>query len=222
MGKQHPQGIFSFSIANDKNSDSIYFTVGVPKILDVPYIGPTNIETLSFAAATCIVPCIFWYVRRTVERIQQYTIARREEKERLEKSKEPPVKAKNWEVKNGKLEKFIDNEILPMKQRLRKVEDPDTVAKRQAKREQIKQEQNKKGKGPLALSDDLLQNKRTGLRQTEKPKGYLDNDRDNEEHTINEDIDKLATSLEKDIKTYQLNGNGREVKEPKKSQCIIS
>jgi len=221
MGK-HPQGNFSFSVVNDKNSDSIYFTVGVPKILDVPYIGPTNIETLSLAAATCLVPCTFWSVRRTIKRIQQYNIARREEKERLEKSKEPPVKAKNWEVKNGKLEKFIDNEILPAKQRLRKVEDPDTVAKRIAKREKIKQEQSKKGKGPLALSDDLLQNKRTGLRQTEKPKGYLDNDRDNEDHTINEDIDKLATSLEKDIKTYQLNGNGREVKEPKKSQCIIS
>ena len=144
-------------------------------------------------------------------------------KERLEKSKEPPVKAKNWEVKNGKLEEFIEGEILPMKQRLRKVEDPDTVEKRQAKRENIKQEQNKKGKGPLALSDDLLQNKRTGLRQTEKPKGYLDNDREKEEHTINEDIDKLATSLEKDIKTYQLNGNGRgNDEEPKKSQCIIS
>jgi len=221
MGKQHPQGNFSFSVVNDKNSDSIYFTVGVPKILDVPYIGPTSIETISLAAATCIVPCIFWYIRRTVKRIQQYAIERREEKERLE-SKEPPVKAKNWEVKNGKLEEFIDNEILPAKQRLRKVEDPDTVAKRMAKREKIKQEQSKKGKGPLALSDDLLQNKRTGLRQTEKPKGYLDNDRDKEEHTINEDIDKLATSLEKDIKTYQLNGNGREVKEPKKSPCIIS
>jgi len=219
MGK-HPQGNFSFSVVNDKNSDSIYFTVGVPKILDVPYVGPTSIETLSFAAATCLVPCTFWYVRRTIKRIQQYNIARREEKERLEKSKEPPVKAKNWEVKNGKLEKFIDSEIIPTKQRLRKVEDPDTVAKRQAKREKIKQEQSKKGKGPLALSDDLLQNKRTGLRQTEKPKGYLDNDRDNEDHTINEDIDKLATSLEKDIKTYQLNGNGREVKEPKKSHII--
>ena len=219
MGK-HPQGNFSFSIANDKNSDSIYFTVGVPKILDVPYIGPTSLETISFAAATCIVPCIFWYVRRTVKRIQQYTIERREEKERLEKSKEPPVKAKNWEVKNGKLEEFIEGEILPMKQRLRKVEDPDTVAKRMAKREKIKQEQSKKGKGPLALSDDLLQNKRTGLRQTEKPKGYLDNDRDEKDHTIDEDIDKLATSLEKDI---QLNGNGRgNDKEPKKSQCIIS
>lgn len=219
----HPQGIFSFSIANDKNSDSIYFTVGVPKILDVPFIGPTNIETLSLAAATCIVPCIFWYVRRTVKRIQQYAIERREEKERLEKSKEPPVKAKNWEVKNGKLEEFIDREILPTKQRLRKVEDPDTVAKRQAKREKIKHEQSKKGKGPLALSDDLLQNKRTGLRQTEKPKGYLDNDRDNEEHTINEDIDKLATRLEEDIKTYQLNGNGKSRdKEKEKSQCIIS
>ena len=219
MGK-HPQGNFSFSFVNDKNSDSIYFTVGVPKILDIPYFGHTSIETLSFAAATCIVPCIFWYVRRTVKRIQQYTIARREEKERLEKSKEPPVKAKNWEVKNGKLDEFIDNEILPTKQRLRKVEDPDTVAKRQAKREKIKQEQNKKGKGPLALSDDLLQNKRTGLRQTEKPKGY--HNRDKEEHTINEDIDKLATSLEKDIKAYQ-NGNGRgKEKEPKKSQCIIS
>ena len=221
MGK-HPQGNFSFSVVNDKNSDSIYFTVGVPKILDVPYIGPTCIETLSLAAATCLVPCIFWYVRRTVKRIKQYSIERREEKERLEKSKEPPVKAKNWEVKNGKLEKFIDDEILPMKQRLRKVEDPDTVAKRQAKREKIKQEQSKKGKGPLALSDDLLQNKRTGLRQTEKPKGYLDNDRDNEEHTINEDMDKLETSLEKDIKTYQLNGNGRKIEEPKKSPCIIS
>ena len=221
MGKQ-PQGNFSFSVVNDKNSDSIYFTVGVPKILDVPYIGPTSIETISFAAATCIVPCIFWYVRRTVRRIQQYAIKRREEKERLEKSKEPPVKAKNWEVKNGKLEEFIDKEILPMKQRLRKVEDPDTVAKRQAKREKIKSEQNKKGKGPLALSDDLLQNKRTGLRQTEKPKGYLDNDRDKEEHTINEDTDKLATSLEKDIKTYQ-NGNGNsKSKEKEKSQCIIS
>jgi len=222
MGKQHPQGNFSFSVVNDKNSDSIYFTVGVPKILDVPYVGPTSIETLSFAAATCLVPCTFWYVRRTIKRIQQYNIARREEKERLEKSKEPPVKAKNWEVKNGKLEEFIDKEILPTKQRLRKVEDPDTVAKRIAKREKIKQEQSKKGKGPLALSDDLLQNKRTGLRQTEKPKGYLDNDK--EEHTIIEDIDELSTSLEKDIKTYQ-NGNGNsrgKEKEPKKSQCIIS
>ena len=164
-------GAFSINVANDISSDSILITLQLPRIVNVPYIGPTSIESIGVAIATCTVTCLILWGRRTVKRLQRYAKEREKQEERAlneQKKKEAaePVKAKQWEaVKNGKLDEFINNEINPARERLRKTEDPDTVEKRQAKRNRIKLEQKKKKSGPLGLSVDVLQNTRGGLKK---------------------------------------------------------
>ena len=209
------QGSFFINVVNDKNNTNghVYITLGIPKIVDVPYVGPTTLESICLAAATCLLPCLFWLGKRTVRRLQQFVIKeekRREDdtetEESIETKQEPPIKAKQWEVvKNGKLDEFINNEIVPAKARLRKVEDPDTVAKRQAKRDRIKQEAAKKPKGVLGLSEELLQNSRSGLRQAPDTPlaSYLNNTKE-ADRSIQDDTRTLESKLEKDSNSNKL------------------
>ena len=218
------QGSFFINVVNDKNNTNghVYITLGIPKIVDVPYVGPTTLESICLAAATCLMPCLFWLGKRTVRRLQQFVIKeekRREDdtetEESIETKQEPPIKAKRWEVvKNGKLDEFINNEIVPARARLRKVEDPDTVAKRQAKRDRIKQEAAKKPKGVLGLSEELLQNSRSGLRQAPDTPlaSYLNNTKE-ADRSIQDDTRTLESKLEKD-------SNSNKLKEAAK--CVIS
>ena len=198
---------------NDKNNTNghVYITLGIPKIVDVPYVGPATLESICFAAATCLLPCLFWLGKR-MRRLQQIVKdeKRREDdtetEESIETKQEPPIKAKQWEVvKNGKLDEFINNEIVPAKARLRKVEDPDTVAKRQAKRDRIKQEAAKKPKGVLGLSEELLQNSRNGLRQAPDTPlaSYLNNTKE-ADRSIQDDTRTLESKLEKDSNSNKL------------------
>ena len=208
------QGSFFINVVNDKNNTNghVYITLGIPKIVDVPYVGPTTLESICLAAATCLM-CLFWLGKRTVRRLQQFVIKeekRREDdtetEESIETKQEPPIKAKQWEVvKNGKLDEFINNEIVPAKARLRKVEDPDTVAKRQAKRDRIKQEAAKKPKGVLGLSEELLQNSRNGLRQAPDTPlaSYLNNTKE-ADRSIQDDTRTLESKLEKDSNSNKL------------------
>ena len=169
-------GAFSINVANDISSDSILITLQLPRIVNVPYIGPTSIQSIGVAIATCTVTCLLLWGRRTVKRLQQYAKKQEERVINEEKKKEAaePVKAKQWEVaQNGKLDEFINNEINPARERLRKTEDPDTVEKRQAKRNRIKLEQKKKKSGPLGLSVDVLQNTRGGLKKGDTPLAAL-------------------------------------------------
>lgn len=209
------QGSFFINVVNDKNNTNghVYITLGIPKIVDVPYVGPTTLESICLAAATCLMPCLFWLGKRTVRRLQQFVIKeekRREDdtetEESIETKQEPPIKAKQWEVvKNGKLDEFINNEIVPARARLRKVEDPDTVAKRQAKRDRIKQEAAKKPKGVLGLSEELLQNSRNGLRQAPDTPlaSYLNNTKE-ADRSIQDDTRTLESKLEKDSNSNKL------------------
>jgi len=84
----------------------------------------------------------------------------------IEQTKQSPVKAKKWDnktVNSTKLEEFIDT-CKDAKNGLKKVEDPDTVAKRIERRNKLREEEKVKPKGKLGLSDDLLQNARGGLK----------------------------------------------------------
>jgi len=84
----------------------------------------------------------------------------------IEQTKQSPVKAKKWDnktVNSTKLEEFIDT-CKDAKKGLKKVEDPDTVAKRIERRNKLREEEKVKPKGKLGLSDDLLQNARGGLK----------------------------------------------------------
>ena len=169
-------GAFSINVANNISSDSILITLQLPRIVNVPYIGPTSIQSIGVAIATCTVTCLLLWGRRTVKRLQQYAKKQEERVINEEKKKEAaePVKAKQWEVvQNGKLDEFINNEINPARERLRKTEDPDTVEKRQAKRNRIKLEQKKKKSGPLGLSVDVLQNTLGGLKKGDTPLAAL-------------------------------------------------
>ena len=208
------QGSFFINVVNDKNNTNghVYITLGIPKIVDVPYVGPTTLESICLAAATCLMPCLFWLGKRTVRRLQQFVIKEEKrieddtETESIETKQEPPIKAKQWEVvKNGKLDEFINNEIVPARARLRKVEDPDTVAKRQAKRDRIKQEAAKKPKGVLGLSEELLQNSRNGLRQAPDTPlaSYLNNTKE-ADRSIQDDTRTLESKLEKDSNSNKL------------------
>lgn len=236
MGKQNRQTQSAFSITHD--SDHILITLAIPKVIDVPYIGPTTIESISVAAATIIVPWLLWFGRRTVRRFQQYI---KERKKKAEEPESPVKKAKKWETKNKKLEEFMNDEINPARQRLRKVGDPDTVEMRIAKRKQIKTEQAKKPKGKLGLSSELLQNSRAGLRQGDAPlDSYLNlaNKKGKEDRSIDDELRMLEGHLEEDINTHaqlvknvkarvqMVNGenDGDENKENVESanKCIIS
>lgn len=231
------QGSFFINVVNDKNNTNghVYITLGIPKIVDVPYVGPTTLESICLAAATCLMPCLFWLGKRTVRRLQQIVKdeKRREddtETESIETKQEPPIKAKQWEVvKNGKLDEFINNEIVPAKARLRKVEDPDTVAKRQAKRDRIKQEAAKKPKGVLGLSEELLQNSRSGLRQAPDTPlaSYLNNTKE-ADRSIH-DTRTMESNLEKEINSNKLNENDKNEKKQlndtehaNAKKCVIS
>ena len=232
------QGSFFINVVNDKNNTNghVYITLGIPKIVDVPYVGPTTLESICLAAATCLLPCLFWLSKRTVRRLQQFVIKEEKrieddtETESIETKQEPPIKAKQWEVvKNGKLDEFINNEIVPARARLRKVEDPDTVAKRQAKRDRIKQEAAKKPKGVLGLSEELLQNSRSGLRQApETPlASYLNNTKE-AGRSIQDDTRTMESNLEKEIKSNNHSTDENEKKQLNDTEhanakkCVIS
>ena len=99
------------------------------------------------------------------------------------------AKAVKWESKSSnKLNEFINNEIKPGREGLRKVEDPDTPEKRKAKRDAIVEAENKKPKGKLGLTDDLLQNVRAGLR----PSTSMDDDDLQNEELANESNAKTS------------------------------
>ncbi|KAL9184667.1 hypothetical protein ACHAXT_012637 [Thalassiosira profunda] len=170
MGEQ-PQSLppGSFSIGVKSDDDHFFVTVSIPRIVDLPYLGQTSLQAIGASAAIIAVPWLWWYGRRTARRWRQYISNKREARAEALRKAESPARATKWESKSHrKLDEFMSEEIAPARQRLRKVEDPDTVAKRVAKRERIKTEQAKKPKGKLGLSDDLLTNTRGSLRKLEE------------------------------------------------------
>ena len=94
--QSHP-GKFSVGVTNDPSSEHIFITVGVPKIVDLPYVGPTTIESICIATATCVVPCLLWYGRRTYRRFKQYIKDKRDEREEKRRKAELPVKGELYE-----------------------------------------------------------------------------------------------------------------------------
>lgn len=97
----------------------------------------------------------------------------------------------------------MNKQILPAREKLRKVEDPDTVEKRHEKLNRIKKQQTKKPKGPLGLSAELLQNSRTSLRQAPNAPlaSYLDEDRD-KDRSIDDGLRILEGHMKDDIETH--------------------
>jgi len=63
-------------------------------------------------------------------------------------------------------------ECLEIKSRLRRVEDPRSIKLREKKLQKVREELKKKPKGPLGLSDDVLQNQRLSLKKTPNGKLY--------------------------------------------------
>jgi hypothetical protein len=120
---------------------------------------------LAFFVAGLTASYIIWKGHRAYRNIRNYiTDKLTSSSDRIEKAEESPVKAKKWQALNPtKLDDFIDT-CKDARKGLRRVEDPDTVAKRIEKRNKIRQEDKVKPKGKLGLSDDLLQNTREGLK----------------------------------------------------------
>mmetsp|Transcript_13836 Transcript_13836/g.22553 ORF Transcript_13836/g.22553 Transcript_13836/m.22553 type:complete len:124 (-) Transcript_13836:88-459(-) len=107
----------------------------------------------------------------------------------------------------------MSKQICPARQQLRKVGDPDTVEKRQEKRNRIMKEQTKKPKGPLGLSVELLQNSRTSLRRAPDAPlvSYLDEDRD---RYIDDGLRILEGHSKDEIKSHdQVVNNGKNASE---------
>lgn len=147
-GKQRPlqRGSFTIGVRNDPSSDSVFITLSLPKVVHVPFLGAATIESIGVAAATCTVTWMVWFGRRTARRLRRLVAEYREGSSSADR-RDSPVKAKKWDSKSTTLDDFMNQEIAPARARLRKVEDPDTVEKRIAKRNMIKKEQAKKPKG---------------------------------------------------------------------------
>jgi len=109
---------------------------------------------------------MIWKGHKTYCNIRNY-IKDKMKPQEIEQTKQSPVKkAKKWDskaVNSTKLEEFIDT-CKDAKKGLKKVEDPDTVAKRIERRNKLREEDKVKPKGKFGLSDDLLQNSRIGLK----------------------------------------------------------
>mmetsp|Transcript_27325 Transcript_27325/g.56985 ORF Transcript_27325/g.56985 Transcript_27325/m.56985 type:complete len:146 (+) Transcript_27325:449-886(+) len=128
----------------------------------------------------------------------------------------------------------------PARESLRKVEDPDTVEQRTAKRNRIKNEQKKKPRGPLGLSTELLQSSRTSLRRTENaPLVNSCSEEVSRDQSIDDSLRVLEGLVEDEIKSHHEqmvhveNSSGEEHPEKEEShnatsgkesvsQCIIS
>jgi hypothetical protein len=161
MSRKHQLG--AFFLAVDSNDDFIAVTVDIPRTFMFPVIGTVSAELVGLATITLSASIIVWKGYRTYCHIRNYMKDKLKPLE-IEQAKESPVKAKKWEkVNSTKLYDFIDS-CKDAKKGLRKVEDPDTVAKRIERRNKIKEVEKVKPKGKLALSDDLLQNTRGGLK----------------------------------------------------------
>jgi hypothetical protein len=157
-------GSFSLTVSKD-DADFIAATLYIPKTIDFPLIGSVSAEVVGYVAACLTASYIIWKGHRTYHNIRDYiTDKLTSSSDQIEEAEESPVKAKKWQALNPtKLDDFIDT-CKDAKKGLRKVEDPDTVAKRIEKRNKIRQEDKVKPKGKLGLSDDLLQNTRGGLK----------------------------------------------------------
>jgi len=161
MSRKHQLG--AFFLAVDKNDDFIALTVDIPRVFVFPWIGPVSAELVGLVTVTLSASIIMWKGYRTYCDLRNYIKDKLKPLE-IEQTKESPVKAKKWEkVNSTKLYEFIDS-CKDAKKGLKKVEDPDTVAKRIERRNKIKQVEKVKPKGKLGLSDDLLQNTRGGLK----------------------------------------------------------
>lgn len=157
-------GSFSLTVSKD-DADFIAATLYIPKTIDFPWIGSVSAEVVGFVVAGLTASYIIWKGHRTYHNIRNYiTDKLTSSSDQIEEAEESPVKAKKWQAINPtKLDDFIDT-CKDARKGLRRVEDPDTVAKRIEKRNKIRQEDKAKPKGKLGLSDDLLQNTRGGLK----------------------------------------------------------
>lgn len=157
-------GSFSLTVSKD-DADFIAATLYIPKNIEFPWIGSVSAEVVGFVVAGLTASYIIWKGHRTYHNIRKYiTDKLTSSSDQIEEAEESPVKAKKWQALNPtKLDHFIDT-CKDARKGLRRVEDPDTVAKRIEKRNKIRQEDKVKPKGKLGLSDDLLQNTRGGLK----------------------------------------------------------
>ena len=167
MPDQHQHHCGAFFIALNKNDpDFITVTLGIPKTFQLPWIGHISAEVVGLITVSLTASYMIWKGHKTYCNIRNY-IKDKMKPQEIEQTKQSPVKkAKKWDskaVNSTKLEEFIDT-CKDAKKGLKKVEDPDTVAKRIERRNKLREEDKVKPKGKLGLSDDLLQNSRIGLK----------------------------------------------------------
>mmetsp|Transcript_34494 Transcript_34494/g.70564 ORF Transcript_34494/g.70564 Transcript_34494/m.70564 type:complete len:242 (-) Transcript_34494:11-736(-) len=167
MPDQHQHHCGAFFIALDKNDpDFITVTLGIPKTFQLPWIGHISAEMVGLITVSLTASYMIWKGHRTFCNVRNYIKDKIMKPLEIEQTKQSPVKAKKWDnktVNSTKLEEFIDT-CKDAKNGLKKVEDPDTVAKRIERRNKLREEEKVKPKGKLGLSDDLLQNARGGLK----------------------------------------------------------
>jgi hypothetical protein len=162
MSRKHQLGSFFLAISKD-DPEYIAATLYIPKKIDFPWIGSVSAELVGFVVAGLAASYIIWKGQRTYRNIRNYIKDLFAPLE-IEEAKKTPAKAKTWGKTNPtKLDEFIDT-CKDAKKGLRKVEDPDSVERRIAKRNKIRLEDKTKPKGKLGLSDDLLKNTRGELK----------------------------------------------------------
>lgn len=150
-------------------------------MIDLPYIGPTPIETIGLvtAIACVVITWLLWFGRHILRRLQQYI-----------------------KDKNGRRSKAAT----PTKGEKVSGDDP--------------------GIDQLGLTSEVLQNSRTGLRESTLA-SLLDDDnqrRDSNNYgsTIDDNIRVLERQLENDIKAAHCTINDENDDENGRKGCVIS
>lgn len=164
MSRKHQLGAFFLAVNKNDDPDFITVTLDIPKTFDFPWIGTVSAELVGLVTVGLAASYIIWKGHRTYRSIRNFIKDKLKPLE-IEQTKESPARAKKWDNVNSsnKLDEFIDT-CKDVKRGLKRVEDPDTVAKRIERRNKIREVDKVKPKGKLGLSDDLLQNTRGGLK----------------------------------------------------------
>jgi len=109
-----------------------------------------------------------------------------------------PVKAKTFGKRRSSLDNFIE-ECQEASKSLRHVDDPDTAEKRAERRKNIVEADKAKPKGPLGLTQNLLQDKRSGLKATPNSSLLNINDGCEESWSDNDDVGSGANAMLTDM-----------------------
>jgi len=168
--QRRPAAAAAFSVNAITNDESYTITLQIPRHVNFPIIGPTSIEFVGIGASAATTTLFVWMI--TILLFRQKPAKKVSSPKAKEES--PPatpsvggirsenVTAKTYKKTYGSLEKFMDD-ARNARSLLRKRCDPDTVEKRQEKRERLRSSPTSPV-GPLGLSPSLLKEKRSGLR----------------------------------------------------------